>query len=125
MAMIDLRLWADLGKPWNSPTLGMGNSGIPYKGQTRVTYTVHANLYGVFSDPWNVKRGIKNPDEVDFTKDHKIVYQGNKNSPTANITFDFGKTGEVHDVNDKMELDLTPRSCLKEAAKSSDYSGPR
>ena len=58
--LIDLKVWTNLWEDsWYKPEMGLGNAGFP--GAQVIAYKVHANLYGEFTDPYNVGRGKQNP----------------------------------------------------------------
>ena len=112
--VIDIKTWANMDKSWNNERMFLGNAGHPYINQTTVMYQAHANYYGKFTDPYNVKNNITNPHELDFTGTHKVQEDpglGNEsNVPVVDFFLDFGKFGEVNDFNYTW-LDLRPKKC--------------
>ena len=108
---------------WTDPAMYIGNSGLPHQGKETLMYFAQANFYGKFRDPYNVEKGQKNPHELDFTEDHKIRYSP-KGSNVTCWDIDFGKYGTLNEVN-IIQPDVTPKGCLVDEAKDSDYCGPR
>ena len=123
--LLDIKFWANLNEPWNEAELFLGNAADVYSGknQTNVTYQAEANLYGRYSDPYNVERGIKNPQELDFTEDHKIHEKPSEDTivPVVNFTIDFGRVGKVNDFNN-VTLDFSPRQCLNNELVSGSHT---
>ena len=116
--LMDIKLWNNLDKPWTDPSLNLGNGGLPFQGNTQVTYQVQANFYGRYTDPYNVQKGAKNPHELDFTEDNKVQENPGEDAsgvPVVEFTLDFGKVGEALSYNE-IALDFSPRQCLKESA---------
>ena len=122
--LIDLKLWYNLDgeNSWTDPSMYLGNAGLPYTGKVKLEYRAQGNLYGKFRDPYN--DGKTNPHELDFTEDHKVRYKNESDDYTiAKFTLDFGKTGVVTQFNETTP-DITPRGCLADEARASDYCGP-
>ena len=122
--LIDLKLWYNLDgeNSWTDPSMYLGNAGLPYTGKVELEYRAQGNLYGKFRDPYN--DGKTNPHELDFTEDHKVRYKNESDDYTiAKFTLDFGKTGVVTQFNETTP-DMTPRGCLADEARASDYCGP-
>ena len=123
--VLDIKLWADLEKSWESETIGLGNSGY---GTQEVEYSAHANRYGEFQDPWLVAQGIKNPQEVDVTEDGNIVKKAPDNIddiPVVAFTIDFGQKGEQLEF-EELSLDPLLKGCAaeeKEKEKLKQCSG--
>ena len=70
--LVDIKFYANLdGKSWNDPHKYLANAG---HGKEEVVYTVEPGEYGVFTDPYNVERGVKNPDAEDLTGEVKLKY---------------------------------------------------
>ena len=110
--LLDLKAWTNLGGDWDKDELFLGNAG--YEGETEVMYQAQANLYGVYTDPYN--SGRTNPYQLDFTADHKIQENPGGDSskvPVVNFTIDFGVEGEIIKYVD-VPIDFSPRSCLAE-----------
>ena len=112
--VIDIKTWANLDKLWNDERMFLGNAGHPYINKTFVRYQAHANYYGKFKDPYNVKANITNPYELDLTGIHKVQQDpglGNESSvPVVHFYLDFGKLGEENVFNYTW-LDLRPKKC--------------
>jgi hypothetical protein len=69
--LVDIKFFANLdGKSWNDPNKYLANAGT---GTRTVKYKVQPGNYGVFSDPYNTKRSVKNaesqnvPSQIDIT----------------------------------------------------------
>ena len=110
--LLDLKAWTNLGGDWDKDELFLGNAG--YEGETEVMYQAQANLYGVYTDPYN--SGMTNPYQLDFTADHKIQENPGSDSskvPVVNFTIDFGVEGEIIKYVD-VPINFSPRSCLAE-----------
>ena len=112
--LIDLKMFANLNTDsdsWEKDDWDLGNSA--FSGKTIVTFQAQANLYGRFSDPYNIKLNKKNPYELDFTVDHKIqeYVEDDSNVPVVNFTIDFGILGKFNQ-SILPTLDRTPRGCL-------------
>ena len=70
--LVDIKFFANLdGKSWNDPNKYLANAG---HGEEEVVYTVEPGEYGVFTDPYNVERGVKNPDAENLTGEVKLKY---------------------------------------------------
>lgn len=70
--LIDIKFFANLdGKDWNDPNKYLANAG---HGTKEVVYQVAPGEYGVFTDPSNVERGVKNPDAENLTGEVKLKY---------------------------------------------------
>ena len=111
--LIDMKMFANLNTDsdsWEKDGWGLGNSA--FSGKTIVTFQAQANLYGRFSDPYNIKLNKKNPYELDFTVKHKIQEKDDSNVPVVNFTVDFGILG-IFEQSYLPTLDRTPRGCLK------------
>ncbi len=75
--LIDIKFFANLdGKSWNDPHKYLANVGY---GEREIVYKVEPGEYGVFSDPYNVKRGEKNPDAMNLTGEVKLRYPAIQN----------------------------------------------
>ncbi|MGB4812299.1 MAG: hypothetical protein WBP13_07455 [Methylophilaceae bacterium] len=60
--LVDIKFTANLdGASWNDPGKYLANAA---KGSKTVNYKMQPGLYGVFTEPYNVNRGIKNPDAM-------------------------------------------------------------
>lgn len=58
--LLDIKFYSNLdGRNWNDPGKYLANAG---KGTKDVSYHVQPGNYGTFTDPYLVKRGVKNPD---------------------------------------------------------------
>ena len=123
--LVDIRFWANLGDPLDDPVLKIGNSGIEYNNLEIAEYVIDPNIYGRFTDPYNVKNNIENPHVLDFTTDHKM--QGPKNHTDETVTFriDFGIKGTLNTViTPENKFDITPVGCLAKNESQTDYCGP-
>ena len=126
--MIDIKFWANLDgeDSWNDPAMFIGNAGYPYNENTETTqeYQCQANVYGRFTDPYNVNAGRTNPFELDFTEDGQ-VRSDDSDSTVATFTLDFGRLGKYSEFNEtSVKLDLSPRGCLVDEMNEEDYAGP-
>ena len=119
--LVDIRFWTNLGDPLNDPAVKLGNSGTGYNSTKIAEYVTNPNFYGRFTDPYNVKKGIKNNDTIDFTTDHKTLWGLDENN-RENVTFriDFGKRGTLNKVIIPEDLDITPIGCV---ADKKDQTG--
>ena len=125
--LIDLKMFTNLNQEggWKNDYWGLGNSGVTYSGKEEVTFQAQANLYGRFSDPYNVEKGNSNPYELDFTVDNKIQDKLEKDSniPVVNFTINFGKIGQLEEAI-LLPLDRTPRGCLASNANTHEEGNP-
>ncbi len=56
--LVDIKFYSNLdGRDWNDANKYMANAGV---GENTVTYKMQPGEYGVFDDPYNTKRGVKN-----------------------------------------------------------------
>ncbi|MEM7400359.1 MAG: hypothetical protein AAF304_00250 [Pseudomonadota bacterium] len=70
--LVDIKFYANLdGKSWNDPNKYLANAG---HGSEEVVYKVEPGEYGVFTDPYNVERGVKNPDAEALSGEVKLKY---------------------------------------------------
>jgi len=70
--LVDIKFFANLdGKDWNDPNKYLANAG---HAKEEVVYKVAPGEYGVFTDPYNVERGAKNPDAENLTGEVKLIY---------------------------------------------------
>jgi len=101
--LVDIKLWANLDKTWNDPTVSVGNSGFP--GKTTIDYTVDANLYGKFEDPYLQNK--VNPHMVDLTTNgQKVEHTVRKPNPVKlrmdftrlGRNFEFTNVSHIHEV---------------------------
>ncbi len=70
--LVDIKFYANLdGKSWNDPNKYLANAG---HGSEEVVYKVEPGEYGVFTDPYNIERGVKNPDAENLTGEVKLKY---------------------------------------------------
>ena len=90
MGVINLfQLWANLDKPWTDPTVWIGNSG--FHGKTTIDYTVDANLYGRYEDPY--LKNKTNPHMLDLTTDGKKVETSARKPNPVTLRMDFTRLG--------------------------------
>ena len=116
--VIDIKAWVNLDKSWNEPALFVGNAGNPYANEnaTAVKYQAHANYYGKFTDPYNIRANITNPYLLDLTEDQQIQEDPGSDIssvPVVDFFLDFGKIGEVNAFQGVV-LDLAPRTCMSD-----------
>jgi hypothetical protein len=58
--LVDIKFYSNLdGRDWNDAGKYLANAGV---GSPTVNYTVQPGQYGTFTDPYNVSRGIRNPE---------------------------------------------------------------
>ena len=70
--LVDIKFFANLsGVNWNDPNAYLANAG---HGTAEVNYTVQPGEYGVYTDPYNVERGAKNPDAMEVPENIKLKY---------------------------------------------------
>ena len=70
--LVDIKFFANLdGQRWDDPNKYLANAG---HGKEEVIYEVEPGEYGVFTDPYNVERGVKNPDAENLTGEVKLKY---------------------------------------------------
>ena len=125
--LVDIRFWTNLGDDLDDPAVKLGNSGPGYNNRTFAEYVTHKNYYGKFTDPYNVKSNIKNPDEIDFTADHKVQDPKNPDNETlVSFWIDFGRKGTLNKVIIPDNIDMTPVGCVADEEKKHDhgYCGP-
>ena len=61
--LVDIKFTANLdGQSWNDPGKYLANAAT---GSKTVTYHMQPGKYGVFTDPYNVSRGVKNSQSID------------------------------------------------------------
>lgn len=70
--MVDIKFFSNLdGKDWNDSAKYLANAGV---GTKTVTYKVQPGEYGVFSDPYNTKKGIKNVESQNVPAELEITF---------------------------------------------------
>ena len=93
--LIDMKFWANLWvDTWNDPYL---EAGPPEK--ELVEYTVFANSYGKFTDPYLVGAGKKNLQELILTKNGNIMETPTNQTKVLPIRFERPSS-----MNDFVEL---------------------
>jgi len=118
--LIDIKCWADLfNRTWTDPDIFLGNAGRPYRGAETVLYQAHSNVYGEYTDPYNV--GKENPYHLDLTKDGKRRTDPGcgyyKEAEHVDFYLDFGRVKQ-HDVDyDSLNvtLKIPKRSCAADS----------
>lgn len=70
--LVDIKFYSNLdGRDWNDSTKYLANAGV---GTKTVTYKVQPGEYGVFTDPYNTKRGVKNPESKSVPSQVTLTY---------------------------------------------------
>ena len=70
--LVDIKFYSNLdGSDWSSPAKYLGNAGY---GTKKVTYKMQPGEYGVFTDPYNTERNVKNPDAEDLPGEVTLKY---------------------------------------------------
>jgi len=124
--LIDMKFWANLWvDTWNDPYL---EAGPPNK--DLVDYTVFANSYGRFTDPYLIRTGRKNPNELRLTQDGEI--RGMPTNQTVTLSISFEKPSTMNDFVKLPDLEYRatsrlmqhcPLKCDNEIAKYWYYVG--
>lgn len=72
--LVDIKFFANLdGRDWNDPNKYLGNAGF---GTRTVTYKMQPGEYGVFTDPYNTQRGVKNAESQAVPAELTLTYPG-------------------------------------------------
>ncbi|MDD1781113.1 hypothetical protein LRP49_07835 [Enterovibrio sp. ZSDZ35] len=70
--LVDIKFFTNLdGRPWTDDSKYLANAGF---GTETVTYKMQPGEYGVFTDPYNTSRGIKNPDSQQVPEQLTLTY---------------------------------------------------
>ena len=70
--VVDIKFTANLdGASWDSETKYLANAGV---GQREVIYTVQEGVYGRFTDPWLVDRGVENPEATRIGPEERLRF---------------------------------------------------
>lgn len=70
--LVDIKFFSNLdGRDWNDATKYLANAGV---GTKTVTYKMQPGNYGVFTDPYNTKRGVKNADSQEVPGELTVTY---------------------------------------------------
>ena len=70
--LVDIKFFANLdGQSWDDPHKYLANAG---HGEQEVTYTLQPGEYGVYTDPYNVEKGEKNPHAEDVGSEVVLKY---------------------------------------------------
>ena len=119
--LIDLKVWGNLfEKSWAHAEMGMGNAGYP--GTRVVHFDVPANIYGLYTDPYLIKKGKVNPHLLNLTKEAQPRDEKNKGGSVV-IPVDFMVESYSIDYNPVPELppwvthnlsDSCPLQCEKQ-----------
>ncbi|AFI85665.1 hypothetical protein [Methylophaga nitratireducenticrescens] len=81
--LVDIKFYSNLdGRDWTDPNKYLANAGM---GTETVTYKMQPGHYGVFTDPYNTSRGIKNSESQDLPAEITVTY------PTAEPPVSFVK----------------------------------
>ncbi len=71
--LVDIKFYGNLdGRDWNSPSKYLANAGV---GSKSLTYKMQPGEYGVFTDPYNTKRGAINTETQKVPSQVTLTYQ--------------------------------------------------
>ena len=70
--LVDIKFFANLdGEGWDNPHKYLANAGL---GNEEVTYSLQPGKYGEFTDPYNKKKGVENPQAEDLSGELILKY---------------------------------------------------
>ena len=70
--LVDIKFFANLdGEDWDHPHKYLANAGL---GNEEVTYSLQPGKYGEFTDPYNKKKGVENPQAEDLSGELILKY---------------------------------------------------
>lgn len=70
--LVDIKFFSNLdGRDWNDPSKYLANAGVDSK---TVTYKMQPGKYGVFTDPYNTNRGVKNAESQEVPAELTVTY---------------------------------------------------
>lgn len=70
--LVDIKFYSNLdGRDWTDSNKYLANAG---SGSQQVTYKMQPGHYGVFTDPYNTSRDIKNPDSKDLPAEITVTF---------------------------------------------------
>lgn len=93
--LVDIKFYSNLdGRDWSDPNKYLANAGT---GTRTVTYKIQPGLYGEFTDPYNVSRGIENAESADLPSRIDLTY------PTAEPPVTYNEP-----VNDGTRTAMVP-----------------
>ncbi len=70
--LVDIKFFSNLdGRDWNDSAKYLANAGV---GTKSVTYKVKPGKYGVFTDPYNTKKGITNAESQNVPAEVEITF---------------------------------------------------
>ncbi len=94
--LVDIKFFANLqGGSWNDANRYLANAGV---GKKTVAYKIKAGRYGVFSDPYLKKRGMKNPDSRSLENRVRLTFPTVQKPTAVNpkpATLDMGTLGQT------------------------------
>ena len=70
--LVDIKFYSNLdGRDWNDASKYLANAGV---GTKSVTYKMQPGEYGVFTDAYNTKRGVKNAESKNIPSEVTLAY---------------------------------------------------
>jgi hypothetical protein len=70
--LVDIKFYSNLdGRDWNDSNKYLANAGV---GTKTVTYKLQPGEYGVFTDSYNIKRGVKNSESKNVPSQVTLTY---------------------------------------------------
>ena len=70
--LVDIKFFANLdGQEWTDPSKYLANAG---HGMQEMTYKIQPGEYGVYTDPYNIEKGEKNPHAKDLKGEITLKY---------------------------------------------------
>ena len=70
--LLDIKFYSNLdGRDWNNPNKYLANAGV---GKKSIQYTMQPGEYGVFEDPYNTSRGVKNKEAQHIPSELSLVF---------------------------------------------------
>jgi len=90
--LVDIKFFSNLdGSSWNNPNKYLANAGA---GTKSVTYKMQGGEYGVFTDEYNTKLGMKNPDSQNVPSELTLTFPS-VSEPVGYTPTNMGEPGKA------------------------------
>merc|ERR1711936_1446399 len=96
--LVDLKMFYDLDKSWDSESMFLGNAG--FKPAQVTNYTVDLNIFGEYTDQYLIDEGKVNPYRMDLTPDNVRIMSSDNAKPIETIQLDFNRAGDYLEFNE-------------------------
>jgi len=97
--LLDLKMFYDLDKSWDSENMFLGNAG--FKPAQVTNYTVDINIYGQYTDQYLLDAGKVNPYRMDLTPDNQFVNSSDDAELVSEtLQLDFNRAGDYLEFNE-------------------------